>query len=81
VFWEVTHSPSGPAQAAILLPALIMGLSQGRAFSSSWGELTECLGYLGQVFEFLNQTFEAPGAAVARPVRVPLPAPALATGR
>jgi hypothetical protein len=79
VFWEVTHSPAGPAQAAILLPALIMGLSQGRAFSSSWGELTECLGYLRQVFDFLNQSFEAPGPAVARPVRLVPPAPALAS--
>jgi hypothetical protein len=67
VFWEVTHSSAGPAQAAILLPALIMGLSQGRAFSSSWGELTECLGYLGQVFEFLNQSFESPRTADPRP--------------
>jgi hypothetical protein len=80
VFWEVSHSPAGPAQAAILLPALIMGLSQGRAFSSSWGELTECLGYLGQVFEFLNQSF-AP-AETALPPRAAsraTPSPALAT--
>jgi ATP-binding cassette subfamily B protein len=41
-----------------------LGLSQGRAFSSSWGELTECLGYLGQVFAFLNQSFETPAADV-----------------
>jgi hypothetical protein len=67
VFWEVTHSSGGPAQAAILLPALLMGLSQGRAFSAAWGELTECLGYLGQVFEFLNQSFESPRTAVPRP--------------
>jgi ABC-type multidrug transport system fused ATPase/permease subunit len=79
VFWEVSHSSAGPAQAAILLPALIMGLSQGRAFSSSWGELTECLGYLGQVFEFLNQSFEAPGTALQRPAGLASPAPALAT--
>jgi len=79
VFWEVTHSSGGPAQAAILLPALIMGLSQGRAFSSSWGELTECLGYLGQVFEFLTQSFEAPGTALPRPARLASPPPALAT--
>jgi hypothetical protein len=79
VFWEVTHSSGGPAQAAILLPALIMGLSQGRAFSSSWGELTECLGYLGQVFEFLTQSFEAPGTAPPRPARLASPPPALAT--
>jgi len=78
VFWQVTHSSGGPAQAAILLPALIMGLSQGRAFSSSWGELTECLGYLGQVFEFLNQSFEAPVTVPARPAPLARPAPALA---
>ena len=51
VFWQISHSPAGPAQAAVLLPALVMGLSYGRAFSSSWGSLTECLGYLGQVFD------------------------------
>src|SRR3954471_413643 len=68
VFWKISHSPAGPAQAAILLPALIMGLSQGRAFSSSWGELTECLGYLGQVFDFLHQSFESPrSTALPRP--------------
>jgi ABC-type multidrug transport system fused ATPase/permease subunit len=78
VFWQVSHSSAGPAQAAILLPALFMGLSQGRAFSSSWGELTECLGYLGQVFDFLNQSFEAPASVPARPAGVVRPAPALA---
>ena len=67
VFWQISHSPAGPAQAAILLPALIMGLSQGRAFSSSWGELTECLGYLGQVFDFLDQSFDGPERAARRP--------------
>src|SRR6185437_2848853 len=58
VFWQISRSPEGPAQAAILLPALIMGLSYGRTFSSSWGLLTECLGYLAQVFEFLQESFE-----------------------
>src|SRR4051794_17741485 len=79
VFWEVSHSSAGPAQAAILLPALIMGLSQGRAFSSSWGELTECLGYLGQVFVFLDRSFEPPTTALPRPASVPSRPPALAT--
>lgn len=60
VFWRISHSPDGPAQAAILLPALIMGLSYGRTFSAAWGSLTECLGYLTQVFDFLNQSFEVP---------------------
>src|SRR4051794_7680865 len=81
VFWQVSHSSGGPSQAVILLPALIMGLSQGRAFSSSWGELTECLGYLGQVFEFLDQSFETPRAPLPRPAGpayrpAPVPAPA-----
>jgi len=57
VFWEISQSPSGLAQAAILLPALLMGVSYGRAFSSAWGQLTECLGYLGQVFDFLHRSF------------------------
>ena len=79
VFWAIGHSSAGPAQAAILLPALFMGLSQGRAFSSSWGELTECLGYLRQVFDFLHQSFESPAPSVLRPVAVASPRPALAT--
>jgi hypothetical protein len=78
VFWQISHSPAGPAQAAILLPALIMGLSYGRTFSSSWGSLTECLGYLGQVFDFLNQSFETPGRAIPRPATAATPRPALA---
>src|SRR3954468_1590686 len=65
VFWQISHSPAGPAQAAILLPALIMGLSYGRTFSSSLGSLTECLGYLAQVFDFLNQSFESPKRELA----------------
>src|SRR5919112_2179423 len=77
VFWEISHSSAGPAQAAILLPALIMGLSQGRAFSSSWGELTECLGYLRQVFDFLHQSFESPATAAPRAVARAARRPAL----
>jgi ABC-type multidrug transport system fused ATPase/permease subunit len=68
VFWQISHSPGGPAQAAILLPALIMGLSYGRTFSSSWGSLTECLGYLAQVFDFLNESFEPEAPPPATPV-------------
>jgi len=60
VFWQISRSPSGPSEAVVLLPALIMGLNQGRSFSSSWGSLTECLGYLGQVFRFLDQRFDSP---------------------
>jgi hypothetical protein len=62
VFWSVIQSPTGLTEAAVLLPAVAMGLSQGRAFSASWGALTECLGYLAQLFEFLDQSFEKPGA-------------------
>jgi ABC-type multidrug transport system fused ATPase/permease subunit len=78
VFWQISHSPGGPAQAAILLPALIMGLSYGRTFSSSWGLLTECLGYLAQVFTFLNESFESAAPAERRPARLASGPPALA---
>jgi hypothetical protein len=81
VFWQISHSPAGPAQAAILLPALIMGLTQGRSFSSSWGSLTECLGYLAQVFDFLNHSFESPEPAGPRPATLASRSPALAGGR
>jgi len=67
VFWQISHGSGGVAQAAILLPALIMGLTQGRAFSSAWGEMTECLGYLGQVFDFLHQPFAEPERVASRP--------------
>jgi hypothetical protein len=71
VFWHITTSPTGLAEAAILLPALVLGLIQGRAFSFSWGTLSECLGYLAQVFEFLNQSFEEPARAAPRPAMLP----------
>ncbi len=58
VFWLINRSPSGLAEVAILLPALYLGLSEGKAFSFSWGALVECLGYIEQVFDFLNQSFE-----------------------
>lgn len=67
VFWQISRSPAGAAEAAILLPALIMGLNQGRSFSSSWGSLTECLGYLAQVFGFLAERFDTPDAPRVRP--------------
>src|SRR3954447_6870480 len=79
VFWQISQSPAGPAQAAVLLPALVMGLNYGRTFSSSLGSLTECLGYLAQVFDFLNQSFERPRVAAARPAAVTSRSPALAT--
>jgi ABC-type multidrug transport system fused ATPase/permease subunit len=78
VFWHITQSPTGLAEAAILLPALVMGLNQGRAFSFSWGSLTECLGYLGQVFDFLNQSFEEPAHVVQPPVLLAPAVPAAA---
>jgi ABC-type multidrug transport system fused ATPase/permease subunit len=58
VFWPINLGPSGLAQAALLLPALFLGLAQGKGFSVSWGMLVECLGYIEQVFDFLNQSFE-----------------------
>src|SRR3954469_20566145 len=78
VFWQISHSPGGPAQAAILLPALIMGLSYGRSFSSAWGSMTECLGYLAQVFDFLRESFESPESAARPRPTVASQAPALA---
>jgi ABC-type multidrug transport system fused ATPase/permease subunit len=78
VFWQISHSPSGPAQAAILLPALIMGLGYGKSFSSSWGSLTECLGYLAQVFDFLRQSFDGPAPAGPRMETLASRAPAMA---
>jgi ABC-type multidrug transport system fused ATPase/permease subunit len=71
VFWQVSQKPAALAEAAILLPALIMGLNQGRSFAASWGSLTECLGYLAQVFDFLNTSFEEP-ALVAPPAAAAL---------
>lgn len=59
VFWLINQTPSGLAKAAILLPALYLGMSQGKAFAFSWGTLVECLGYIEQVFDFLNQPFES----------------------
>src|SRR5205085_3797082 len=58
MFWLISQSPTGLAEAAILLPALFLGLTQGKAFSFAWGSLTECLGYIAQVVDFLDQSFE-----------------------
>jgi ABC-type multidrug transport system fused ATPase/permease subunit len=66
VFRVVSQSPAGLTEAAVLLPALFMGLSQARSFSASWGVLTECLGYLAQLFAFLNQSFGEPSVGVRR---------------
>jgi ABC-type multidrug transport system fused ATPase/permease subunit len=63
VFWTVGRSAGGPAEAAVLLPALVMGLSQGRSFATGWGGITECLGYLAQLFAFLDRSFEKEQAA------------------
>ncbi|MGY1632603.1 hypothetical protein ACI784_12950 [Geodermatophilus sp. SYSU D01186] len=63
VFWTVGRSGSGAAEVAILLPALVMGLGQGRSFATGWGGITECLGYLTQLFDFLNHSFEESAAA------------------
>jgi ABC-type multidrug transport system fused ATPase/permease subunit len=69
VFWHISQSPAGPAEAAILLPALYIGLNQGKSFSSCWGGLTECLGYIAQVMDFLNQSFEKTELAPPLPAR------------
>ena len=58
VFWFVSRGPSGLTEVGILLPALYLGLSQGKTFAFSWGTLVECLGYIEQVFDFLNKSFE-----------------------
>jgi len=58
VFWLATQSSAGAAEVVILLPALYLGLNEGKEFSFSWGGLVECLGYIEQVFDFLNQSFE-----------------------
>lgn len=58
VFWLVNRGTTGLAEAAVLLPALYLGLTEGKAFSFSWGALVECLGYIEQVFNFLNESFE-----------------------
>jgi hypothetical protein len=67
VFWQVAQSAEGPAEAVILLPALLMGMTQGRAFADACGALAECLGYLAQVFDFLDQSFDPPEPIAARP--------------
>jgi ABC-type multidrug transport system fused ATPase/permease subunit len=58
IFWVVRGSPTSLAEIAVLLPALVIGLGQGRSFSTSWGAMTECLGYLAQLFDFLNHRFD-----------------------
>jgi ATP-binding cassette, subfamily B, bacterial len=78
VFWQISQSPAGPAEAVILLPALIMGLNQGRSFSSSWGSMTECLGYLAQVYDFLNESFGCPELDLPQPAPTPSRPPQLA---
>jgi len=58
VFYNVGRSPTGLAEAAVLLPALVMGMGQGRSFATSWGAMTECRGYLTQLFDFLQHPFD-----------------------
>ena len=57
VFWLINQSPSNLSEIGILLPALYLGMSRGKEFSVSWGSLVECLGYIEQVFDFLNRSF------------------------
>jgi ABC-type multidrug transport system fused ATPase/permease subunit len=80
VFWHISRSPAGLAEGAVVLPALIMGLNQGRAFAASWGLVTECLGYLTQIFEFFNESFgpsEVAGPPPVPPRATPVRAPGL----
>ena len=79
VFWLVNRGTTGLAEAVVLLPALYLGLTEGKAFSFSWGSLVECLGYIEQVFDFLNQSFEKPKLPESRPTAVASmqPAPAV----
>jgi hypothetical protein len=65
VFWAISRSPTGLTEAAVLVPALFMGLGQARSFSTSWGALTECLRYLAQVYDFLNHSFAESDTAAA----------------
>ena len=72
VFWLISRGYFSVAEVGILLPAIYLGLTQGQALSSSWGALVECMGYIEQVFDFLNQSFE-------KTELIP-PTPALAVG-
>ena len=58
VFWLISRGYFSLAEAGLLLPAIYLGLTQGKALSFSWGHLVECLGYIEQVLDFLNQSFE-----------------------
>ncbi|WP_448624133.1 hypothetical protein [Geodermatophilus sp. URMC 64] len=77
VFYIVGGSPTGLAEAAVLLPALVMGLGQGRSFATSWGAMTECRGYLAQLFDFLDHPFEQ-SATAQEPASVGAPVPTVA---
>jgi ABC-type multidrug transport system fused ATPase/permease subunit len=80
MFWLISKSPTGLAEAAILLPALYLGLNQGKAFSFAWGSLVECLGYIAQVVDFLNQSFEETESAPLEKTEPAPPLPATAAG-
>jgi len=58
VFWLMNRGTLNLTEIGLLLPALYMGLTQGKTFSFSWGSLVECLGYIEKIFEFLNHSFE-----------------------
>jgi ABC-type multidrug transport system fused ATPase/permease subunit len=80
MFWLVSKSPTGLAETAILLPALYLGLNQGKAFSFAWGSLMESLSYIAQVVDFLNQSFEeTEGTRLEKTESAP-PLPATAAG-
>jgi hypothetical protein len=56
---------------------LVMGLGQGRSFSTSWGAMAECLGYLAQLFDFLDHPVD-PSEAAPGPASRGAPAPTVA---
>ena len=60
VFWLIIRGGFSIAEIGLLLPALYLGLGQGKALSYFWGTLVECTGYIEQVFDFLNQSFKQP---------------------
>jgi ABC-type multidrug transport system fused ATPase/permease subunit len=69
LFRIVGSNPRAVAEAVVLLQALVMGLGQGRSFSTSWGAMTECLGYLTQLFDFLDHPFDRSDAPYGAPTR------------
>jgi ABC-type multidrug transport system fused ATPase/permease subunit len=77
LFRVLGGNPNAVTDAVVLLPALVMGLGQGRSFSTSWGATTECLAYLAQLFDFLDHPFDQSDVAHGA-TRHPAPAATVA---